>query len=45
MEERKEKEKEERKAGVWKYYFSLIFQKLDEQLFKSKLNYYFESFL
>lgn len=36
MDDRKEKEKEERKNGVWKY-FSLIFQKLGEQLFNSYL--------
>lgn len=35
LEKRKEKEKEERKNGVWRYYFSLIFQKLGEQLLKS----------
>lgn len=34
MEEKEEKEKEERMNGVWKY-FSLIFQKWAEQLFKS----------
>lgn len=34
MGKRKEKETEERKDGVWKYYFSLIFQMSGEQLFK-----------
>lgn len=39
MEERKEKEKEERSGVfVWEYYFSLIFEKLGEQLCKSQLN-------